>query len=149
MVFVALLSANSWNSHFVIEFVSIFAVFTLLCTSQQSLVSQAVWAGLWQLFPWVCWSLSYFRVAFSTLVFCCSKQKHIRSVGRHVGITFCAKDIPSIRCLQQHMRKSWAPVTQISYQSVIQSSKNHHHMTLGFSLVSWFDWVETKVIFIM
>lgn len=104
-----------------VEFLILLLSLSLLCTHQRYVVSQAEWAVFWQLFPWAlfCWQ-SFFWVSFSTLVLHCSK--HIRGVGRHVGITFCAKD-PASGVLE----KSLAADTKMQFNKIYINSFWHPH----------------------
>lgn len=88
----------------------------VLCTSQPISCQSSRVGGFLTAFSLGFILLMKFLLSFffypSLLLF-----QHIRSVGRHVGITFCAKDIRSIRCLKQ-CEKSLASVTRVLYQSV-------------------------------
>lgn len=101
---------NPWISHFVLEFVSIFGAF-LLCTSQPISCQSSRVGGFLTAFSLGFILLMKFLLSFffysRLLLF-----QHIRSVGRQVGITFCAKDIRSIRCLKQ-CEESLASVTGV------------------------------------
>lgn len=86
--------------HFVIEFVSNLCCFNSVLLSDKLSVKRVGGFLTALSLGFILLMKFEFLLSFIFLckVFCCSKR--IRSVGRHVGITFWAKDIASIRCLE-------------------------------------------------